>query len=168
MHSALADLLSLNTLQPSEAKSFHVGQLVRVTAEGRALVDYPDNLMGPIEARSIIELKPTHVNLDESSLPVLLVFENGDPTLPIVIGIVRDTLYPPAPLEEATISVERPRDVVLDGRTIALDAKEEIVLRCGKSSITLRKDGKIVVKGTQLVSRSSGSNKIKGATVSIN
>ncbi|MCC6418741.1 MAG: hypothetical protein IT429_10940, partial [Gemmataceae bacterium] len=48
------------------------------------------------------------------------------------------------------------------------DAKEEIVLRCGKSSITLRKDGKVVVLGAEVVSRASGTNKIKGAAVRIN
>jgi hypothetical protein len=48
------------------------------------------------------------------------------------------------------------------------DAKDEIQLRCGKSSVTLRKDGKIEIKGTQIVSRASGVNRIKGASVAIN
>ena len=59
-------------------------------------------------------------------------------------------------------------DVVIDGRTITFDARQEIVLRCGDAKIMLRKDGKIVIRGTHLISRSRGVNKIKGGSVHIN
>jgi hypothetical protein len=49
-----------------------------------------------------------------------------------------------------------------------LEAQEEIVLKCGEGSITLRKDGKIIIKGTHLLSRASGPNRIKGGSVQIN
>ena len=49
-----------------------------------------------------------------------------------------------------------------------IEAEEEMILCCGKSSITLKKNGKIILRGTDLVSRSSGGNKIRGATVKIN
>ena len=61
------------------------------------------------------------------------------------------------------------RDVTVDGRKISIDAQEELTLRCGKSSITLRRDGKIVIKGIwQLVSRAEGTNRIQGGSVAIN
>jgi len=51
---------------------------------------------------------------------------------------------------------------------VVFDAKKEIVLRCGKASITLTKAGKVMIKGTYVVSRSSGANKIKGASIALN
>jgi hypothetical protein len=125
-------------------------------------------MMGPVEARSIITTPSEHGYHSKTSIPILLVFENGDPSLPIIIGIIRDTLCPLVTSQEITLSRQQPCDVIIDGSTMIFDAKEEIVLRCGKSSVTLTKEGKIVIKGTQIVSRSSGTHKIKGASVRIN
>ena len=168
MQGAVRQLIELTMLQPSEVGGFCVGQIVHITKDGRALVDYAGNQGGPVEARSVIDEKSNQDNHCQENIPVLLVFENGDPTLPIIVGIVRETLYPSTPLKETAHSVKPPREAILDGRKVSLDAKEEIVLRCGKSSVTLRKDGKIIVKGTQIVSQASGINKIKGASIRIN
>jgi hypothetical protein len=62
----------------------------------------------------------------------------------------------------------RPQEAIVDGETVRLEAREEIVLRCGKGSITLRKDGKIAIKGTHLLSRATGVLRIKGGQVNIN
>lgn len=59
-------------------------------------------------------------------------------------------------------------DARVDGRRVVLHADDEILLECGASSILLRKDGKIIVKGAQIVSRASGRHKIRGASVQIN
>ena len=56
----------------------------------------------------------------------------------------------------------------LDGEQVTLSAEKEIVLKCGKSSITLTKAGKIIIRGEYVLSRSSGVNKIKGGSVQIN
>jgi hypothetical protein len=93
-------------------------------------------------------------------VPVLLVLED-DEAPPVVVGVVRDTLDP-APAPEAADGV------LVDGRPVAGRDAREIVLRCGKASITLTADGTVVVRGARVVSRSSGVNKIKGASVQIN
>ena len=59
-------------------------------------------------------------------------------------------------------------NVELNGEHLELTAKEEIVLRCGKSSITLTQAGKVIIRGEYLLSRSSGVNRIKGGSVQIN
>ena len=64
-------------------------------------------------------------------------------------------LPPPAPVE-------------LNGRRLEFNADEELVLRCGKSSITLTQAGKVLIRGEYLLSRSSGVNRIKGGSVQIN
>ncbi len=51
---------------------------------------------------------------------------------------------------------------------ILIEADKEITLRCGASSITLTRAGKIIVRGKYLSSRSSGVNRIKGGSVQIN
>lgn len=59
-------------------------------------------------------------------------------------------------------------EVTLDGETVRLSAERNIELRCGAASLLLRKDGKVVITGTNVVSSSRGSNRIRGATISLN
>ena len=98
---------------------------------------------------------------------VLLVFELGNPDRPIIVGLLQDPLddlISREPREEPTVQAE----VRIDGERIVIEGKSEVVLTCGEGSITLRKDGKILIKGTQLLSRATGSNRIKGGSVQIN
>ena len=146
-----------------------VGKIVNVDEGGQAFVDFPGNTQGPVSARFTNSIKPGMLQKTVSAdRDVLLVFENNDPGLPIII----DTLYSLVDeiTESSTIDMETesPKDVLIDGKRVTFDAKEEIVLRCGKASITLKRSGKIVIKGTHLLSRSSGMNKIKGGAVHIN
>ena len=163
-----------------------VGQVIEVTDEGVAIVDFPQNTAGPIEARSLLR-GSDYVRLEELPAQVLLTFENSDLSKPIVMGIISETLFAPAITEkiendktirDTKISSREPSvnfdssnqstDLKVDGKRMTFDAKEEILLRCGKSSILLRKNGKIVIKGANLISRSSAANKIKGSSVNIN
>ena len=54
------------------------------------------------------------------------------------------------------------------GCQLKLTAERDIVLQCGQASITLRRDGKIEVKGTNVLSASRGPNRIKGASIALN
>ena len=74
-------------------------------------------------------------------------------------------------LEDEKIEIkmpEKPKVLNVSGKKIVIEADDEIHLQCGKSSILMDKQGKIIIRGTYLVSRSSGMNKIKGAAVGIN
>ena len=51
---------------------------------------------------------------------------------------------------------------------IVLEAKHSLTLRVGDGSITIRDDGKILIKGKDLVSHAQRLNRIKGGAVSIN
>lgn len=168
MQATVAKFKNIDKSRTFDHTNFCVGQLVQITEQGRAIVDYPGNPSGPIEARSVIAGPNKDHSNGEKNFPVLLVFENGDPTSPIIVGIIIETLYPASTSEEMTLPIERPRDSIIDGNKIILDAKQEIILRCGKSSVILRKDGKVTVKGIKITSRASRTNKIKGASVNIN
>jgi len=42
------------------------------------------------------------------------------------------------------------------------------VLRCGKASITLTREGKVLIHGSYISSRSTGVNRVKGGSVQLN
>jgi hypothetical protein len=144
-----------------------VGRIVTLDQEGRPLVAFAGRLEEPIVARSVIQLNRGAV-ADLGELPaVAVMFENGDPSLPIIVGWVHDQLVAttPADLVEPKAA---PETAFVDGKQILLRAETTIELVCGASSILLRSDGHVVIRGEQVVSRSTGPNKIKGATVTIN
>jgi len=91
---------------------------------------------------------------------VILLFEHGNPRKPILMGFVQQTAPPQSEMS--------PVEVRLDGEQLTLTAKNELVLRCGKASITLTRAGKVLIRGAYLLSRSSGANRIKGGSVQIN
>ena len=111
-----------------------------------------------IAARSTVSLASSQVGST-----VALVFEQGDPRRPIVVGVLQET-------RTITVGSERNQHVSaqIDDVRLVLSAEREIVLRCGDASITLTRAGKVLIRGTYIVSRSSGYNKIKGAAVDIN
>jgi hypothetical protein len=121
--------------------------LVRVDAQAGACT---------MQARSGIDLHGAHIGR-----PVVLMFEGGDPSLPIVVGVLQGADWPDA---------DRPGQVEVDtdGRRMVVSAKEQLVLRCGKASITLTKAGKVLIEGSYLLSRSTGVNRVKGGSVQLN
>jgi Domain of unknown function (DUF6484) len=136
-----------------------VGELVAMIDEGRTpLVVYPGQAgSAAIAARSVIDLHGAHVGK-----PVVLMFEGADGAKPIVMGLLR--AQEARPLEQRPDHVE----VDADGRRLLVTAREELVLRCGKASITLTKAGKVLIHGSYVSSRSSGVNRVKGGSVQIN
>ena len=87
--------------------------------------------------------------------PAMLFLEDGDPLRPVLMGLVHAELPGTGTL-------------VLEMDRILLQGHSEVQLRCGQASVTMRADGKVVIKGSELVSRASATNKIRGATVQIN
>jgi hypothetical protein len=51
---------------------------------------------------------------------------------------------------------------------LVLEAKQTLTLRVGEGSITIREDGKILIKGKDLVSHATRRNRIRGGSVEIN
>lgn len=134
-----------------------VARLVGLTAAGAPLVSYPESpVAGEQEALSTVELK-----LDDVGREVTLAFVGGDARRPVVSGILRSS-------RAGTASARKQVTVRLDGERILLSAERELVLQCGKASITLQRDGTLVLSGTDLLSRSSGGNRIRGGSVSLN
>ncbi len=51
---------------------------------------------------------------------------------------------------------------------VVLEAGESMTFKCGESSIALRKDGKLMIQGNDVLSRAKRCQRIKGGTVAIN
>lgn len=54
------------------------------------------------------------------------------------------------------------------GKKTVIESDCEVQLKCGKASITLYPDGRVAIRGTQILSRSDGANRVQGATVLLN
>lgn len=140
-------------------------------------VDFPGNGAGPVEARTTLALSAASLeHAVATSQGVLLVFENADPALPIVVGLIQVPDISPlqallaTPRAAATSSEpsHARREARLDGDRVVLEAKREIVLKCGEATLTLRRDGKILIRGAYVETYSKGVNRIKGGSVKIN
>jgi hypothetical protein len=151
-----------------------VGYLAPGSKPGSAMVDFDGNIAGPLAARSVVALDSGTIrDALVSRQPVVLLFENGDPTLPIIVGLV-----PPDPgavllgnLLKAPAAAPvpaKPTEARVDGKRVVLEGEQEVVLRCGDASITLRRDGKIVLRGAYIETTAKGLNRIRGGSVKIN
>jgi hypothetical protein len=135
-----------------------IGVLMGFDEGGAPLVVFAGN---PVEqavpARTTARLEHDHIGSE-----VALMFEQGDPARPLVMGRI---LHPEVALAP---SVPQRFQATIDDQRLELSAEREIVLRCGKASITLTRAGKILLRGAYLFSRSTGVNKIKGGSVQLN
>jgi len=165
------------------------GWLVGVDDDGVARVDWPGNDLGPVAASSLVQLDAAPA-AGEPAWPVLLVFDAVE-AAPIVAGVLHRRIVKaaapqtagaapagatPAQATPALVSspdtvppgLASPVTVSLDGRSVSLQAAERIELRCGDSALVMTADGHVVIRGANLVSRASETNKIRGAAVLIN
>lgn len=136
-----------------------VGELVAVTKDAQcALVRFPGQRgTAAVPARTVVEVGPGDIGK-----AAVLVFDGGDADRPILMGFIR--IGQRWSLAELPAQVE----VDADGQRMLINAKHELVLRCGKASITLSASGKVVVQASHIVSESSGLHRIRGASVEIN
>jgi len=148
-----------------------IGMLSGLNTQGLPLVIFPGNPGEmPVTAKTMATCTPHDIGKE-----VALLFENGDPQKPLLVGLIQNPTDTTESLqasqqEQAEIETNDQDNpyLELDGERIELKAKQEITLKCGRASITLTKAGKILIRGTYLLNRSSGANRIKGGSVQIN
>jgi hypothetical protein len=125
-----------------------VGRVQEILPDGRVAFEAPGVAASP-PARSLVDPETLAIGAE-----VALVFESGDPGRGIVVGKI--------------FQGSESRRARVDDRELVLEAEREIVLRCGKASIRLTRDGRIVLRGVNLLSRAKVTNRIKGGSVQIN
>ena len=149
-----------------------IGMVMDVSRDGHIHVVFPGNPEDEaIAARATVPLSTRDIGAE-----VALVFEQGNPRAPIIMGrLLRpgdsaddpddgttgaEADFAPAPMK---VQVDDAAEEVVD-----IKGKEQVVIRCGRASITLTRAGKILLRGAYISSRSSGANRIKGGSIHLN
>lgn len=166
------------------AGSIVIGVIASIDAQGRPLVDFQGNpSSSPIAALSTVA-----IGKNQLSRQVALLFSSGNMSQPVIMGLIQNPLddllenfelipaeeMKQSPFPEVVAEVQKPlkpdseQTVMVDGERVTIEGREEVTFKCGKSSITLTKSGKILIRGTYLLNRSSGVNRIMGGSVQVN
>lgn len=165
-----------------------LGVLSAINANGSPMIRFPQFAQcEAVSALATIPVLPQHIGRQ-----VALLFTQGADPRPIVIGFLYSPLQQVLDnsLELLTAGSTHddqtvfdatslaPREVIndnlqadtvhIDGKRVVLEGQEEVVLKCGEASITLTRNGKVVIRGKYLLSRSSGVNRILGGSVQVN
>jgi hypothetical protein len=147
-----------------ESTGIQAGWIVEIRPDGKPMVEFDGNGLGPVEARCL--RSESFFNDFAAGSAVLLAFDRGDRSRPIILGALSESCQ-----ERSSVPFRAegsPVNAVVDGFRIVLRADREIVLECGESSLILQRDGRVVLRGVEVVSRASRTNKIRGACVKIN
>ncbi|MEQ1829363.1 MAG: hypothetical protein ABL921_25590 [Pirellula sp.] len=71
------------------------------------------------------------------------------------------------PLVLGVLSCDVAKNLSLPNGTVISD-DDQITIKCGKASINLKSDGTVAIRGTNVASRASQTNRIRGGNVQIN
>jgi hypothetical protein len=146
----------------SDPAAAYLGHISELRADGSLTVMYPGittAIPARLAAAATRERIETAVLLQQS---VVLLFEQGDPQHPLIIGFLSSVIDEPSQQTAPTIEAD------VDGKRVRVTGQDEIVLECGQASITLRRNGRVVIRGTHVETHSEGTNRIKGGQVRIN
>jgi len=147
-----------------------VGWILGTAPGGRILVDFPGNRLGPLAARTSLVLDGAALaQAKQLRQGAILLFENGDPSLPLLVGLIQTA--PQTPLIDSileSLPAKAPMEAQVDGRRVVIEGRDEVVLRCGKASLTLQRDGQVVLRGVNIRSEADEVQRIKGGKVQIN
>lgn len=129
---------------------------------GQPLIEFNGHQEHPLLGRSTVDLSLV------KSFPhqVLVLFEQGDLEKPIVTGVLQQP-GEDSPTQDDHI-LHSKQSLKINGKTLYLTSEQDLVIECGKSSLRMSKQGKITLKGTDIVTRAARNNKIKGASININ
>lgn len=130
-----------------------IGVFLGFDDDASPLVVFPGNLRETaVAARSMVELSAHMIGAE-----VALLFEAGDPGRPLIVGRLVESLKKASPAH-----------IVRDGDLVRVTASERIELRCGKSVILMEKDGRIIIRGTNVTTHASAANRIRGGSIDLN
>jgi hypothetical protein len=154
-HEETTDILqrvTRNTEESSQVSGIVIGKLSGFDADGTPFVEFSVNPTGrAIPSRSTVELNENHIGRN-----VALMFELSNVRKPIIIGMMH------VPGNHAAVEVTREEEIV------RITAETEIHICCGESSIRMNKNGKIEIKGRDILSQAIRGNKIRGGMVGLN
>lgn len=91
---------------------------------------------------------------------------------PLDLRVGDKVLWVPVSHGEAVVLGAVGRDPVTEETgmptELVIEAGEQLTLKAGDGSITIRADGRVLIKGRDLVSHATRTNRIRGGSVAIN
>jgi len=164
---------SVAHLMPSE---IILGTLAGFSEQGQPLVDFPENTSG----QPLVAITTTPLEQQHTGRQAALLFVKRNMHRPMVVGLIHSPLEdmlenfvdPTETDDGAHLEVKVDGGFSIEGKKedgrLVFEAKEEIVLKCGESSLTLTKSGKVLICGKYLLNHSTGINRIIGGSVEVN
>lgn len=116
----------------------------------------------PLPALSTVKLSVTDIGRQ-----VVLAFRDGNLNQPVILGLLCHGESEPEPNASSNSNLSG-QQILVDGESMRVEAKQRIELRCGKASIILTADGNVMIRGAYVLTRASGTNRIRGGNVQIN
>jgi Domain of unknown function (DUF6484) len=149
-----------------------VGEVTRFDETG-LYVDYPGNPHGPLPVQLAMTLDAREAAAAAAERrAAVLAFEDERSDRPILMGLLTPVPLPASPSQPMVSAVPAVGTTgfvtEVDGKRLVVEAQDEIVLRCGEASITLRRNGRLAIRGVYVETRARGVNRIRGGTVQIN
>lgn len=142
-----------------------IGTVEGATQDGRPLVQWAAGGGMSVVAQAVwMEVTPDWSGC--KGLRAVIGFESGDETKPLLLGLL-DSPRPAATISKVT-NGQSGEVHSLRPKVLRIESEQELILECGEAKIALRADGRVVILGGYLLSRSKGVNKIKGGSVQIN
>ena len=126
--------------QNPQIPSAYFGLIENVSQRYGLFVNYANQVLA---AQSLIAVQASDIGRR-----CALMFENGDETKPLVIGLLW-----------------QPDQTETDKR---IETTESLILKCGHSSLEMEADGSVRIKGLTITTQAYGANRIKGGSVRIN
>lgn len=142
------------------------GRLHEILDDGSLVVRSEEDPSELIHCDFLITGSNTHPELAPGSV-VLFTPPETESRRGCVLGVIGK--YTSSRESEQTNNADQESESLTIHRdNIEIVADSKLVLRCGEGTLTVSKDGTIIIRGTRMLSRSKGINKIKGAAVQIN
>ena len=142
----------------ADVRTGRLGNGLQVIARGRVLNVSPDEVVtvdfgetAGVRRCEVLRTTEEVLHLSVGDTVIVLLSSEG---VPVIAGRIGPSVDPAPPREAPD--------------ELLLEARKGLVLRVGEGSIEIRADGKILIKGKDLVSHAKRMNRIKGGSVSLN
>jgi len=114
----------------------------------------------------VLALSTQTIEFEHSGREVALLF-NQTTGQPIIMGIIHSPIHDLLK-QDTTPTLSSGIQIMNDGQHCNINAEKSITLTCGKSSVTMTRDGEISINGEKITTKARKSQKILGGSVHIN
>ncbi|OJH37739.1 DUF6484 domain-containing protein [Cystobacter ferrugineus] len=156
-----------------------VGWVAGPGRQGTVKVDFEGNRHGLLEARLVTAVDEAALRQAiEQRQGAVLCFERGDPSWPIVLGLLQTESKTPLldellqPLGSEAAETQEP-ELIANGRRLSLagllgGATDQLEFRCGKASLILRRNGQVLLRGDNVLVDAGQMLRLRGGKTQIN